>query len=63
MLIKDPEQRPSIKQLIQIEIIRDAIISLVKEFEGKQFSELRDSLVEKDSSFKADFPTFEDRVS
>jgi NIMA (never in mitosis gene a)-related kinase 1/4/5 len=32
MLIKDSEQRPSIKQLIKVKIIRNAIISLVKEF-------------------------------
>jgi hypothetical protein len=37
---------------------------LVKEFDGILFSELRDSLVEKDPSFKADlmFPLDEDPV-
>jgi hypothetical protein len=64
MLIKDPEKRPSIEQLIQVEIIRNAIISLVKEFQGNLFSELRDSLVEKDPSFKEDLSLpLEDRVS
>jgi hypothetical protein len=60
MLIKDPEQRPSIQQLIKVKIIRDAIISLVKEFEGNEFLELRASLVEKDSSFEADLLQNED---
>ena len=54
MLIKDPEKRPSIQQLIQVKIIRDAAISFVKEFEGNEYLELRASLVEKDSSFEAD---------
>jgi hypothetical protein len=52
MLIKDPELRPSIKELLQVEIIRKTIITFVKQFEGKVFSEVRDSLLEKDSSFK-----------
>ena len=60
MLIKDPEKRPSIEQLIQVEIIRNAIISLVKEFQGNLFSELRDSLVEKLSSFQIDLPSLEE---
>ena len=55
-LTKDPEQRPSIQQLIQVKIIRDAIISFVKEFEGNDYLELRASLVEKDSSFESDLP-------
>jgi hypothetical protein len=37
---------------------------LIKEFEGKLFSELRDSLLEKDSSFEVDFPLpYPDRVA
>lgn len=51
MLIKDPEERPSIKELIQVKIIRDSIISFVREFEGEQFFQLRASLLENDSSF------------
>ena len=54
MLIKDPEKRPSIQQMIKVKIIRDAFISFVKEFEGNEYLELRASLVEKDSSFEAD---------
>jgi NIMA (never in mitosis gene a)-related kinase len=54
MLIKDPEKRPSIQQMIKVKIIRDAVISFVKEFEGNEYLELRASLVEKDSSFEAD---------
>jgi serine/threonine protein kinase len=60
MLIKDPEQRPSIQQLIKVKFIRDEIISFVKEFEGNEFLELRASLVEKDSSFEADLLQNED---
>jgi hypothetical protein len=33
---------------------------LLKEFEGKILFELRNSLIEKDSSFKVDFPSVED---
>ena len=36
-------------------MIRNAIISLVKEFEGKKFTELRDFLLAKDSSFEQVF--------
>jgi serine/threonine protein kinase len=44
LLTKDPEQRPSIQELIKVPIIRDAIDALIKEFEGKIFFELRNSL-------------------
>ena len=54
MLIKDPNERPSIKQLIQVQIIWNAIISFDKGFEGKLFFQPRGSLVKKDSSFKED---------
>ena len=35
LLIKDPEQRPSIQQLLLEPIIRNVVISLYKEFRGK----------------------------
>jgi serine/threonine protein kinase len=44
LLTKDPEQRPSIQELIKVPIIRDALDTLLKEFEGKIFYELRNSL-------------------
>ena len=37
LLKKDPEQRPSIQQLVQLPIVRPAIVSFVKEFEGKEY--------------------------
>jgi serine/threonine protein kinase len=37
LLTKDPTKRPSIKQLFKIQIIRKAIIRLVKESEPKLF--------------------------
>jgi serine/threonine protein kinase len=45
MLTKDPEQRPSILELIRLPIIWDAVHTLIEEFEGKIFYELRDSLL------------------
>ena len=44
-LTKDPEQRPSIQDLVIIPIIRSAIDNLLKEFEGKLLFELRNSLI------------------
>jgi hypothetical protein len=39
MLIKDPEKRPSIEQIIQVKIIKNAITLFDKEFEDKIISE------------------------
>jgi serine/threonine protein kinase len=44
LLTKDPEQRPSIQELTKIPLISDALDKLLKEFEGKIFIELRNSL-------------------
>jgi serine/threonine protein kinase len=45
LLTKDPEQRPSIQELTKFPIIRDAVDTLIKEFEGKIFLELKNSLI------------------
>jgi serine/threonine protein kinase len=45
LLTKDPEQRPSIQEITKVPIIRDAIDTLIKEFEGKILFELRNSLI------------------
>jgi serine/threonine protein kinase len=45
LLTKDPEQRPSIQELAKLPIILNAIDTLLKEFEGKIFFELRNSLI------------------
>jgi serine/threonine protein kinase len=45
LLTKDPQQRPSIQELVIIPIIRSAIDTLLKEFEGKVFFELKNSLI------------------
>jgi serine/threonine protein kinase len=45
LLTKDPEQRPSIQELTKVPIIADALDKLLKEFEGKIFIELRNSLI------------------
>jgi hypothetical protein len=37
LLKKDPTQRPSIQQLVQLPIVRPAIVSFIKEFEGKEY--------------------------
>jgi len=44
LLTKDPAQRPSISELTKVPIIADALDKLLKEFEGKIFVELRNSL-------------------
>jgi serine/threonine protein kinase len=44
LLSKDPELRPSIQELTQVPIIHDALEILLKEFEGKIFFELKNSL-------------------
>jgi serine/threonine protein kinase len=56
LLTKDPEHRPSIKQLIQVPIIRNAVMLLLREFEGKTYFELITALCENDDSFKIDLP-------
>jgi hypothetical protein len=63
LLIKDPEQRPSIQDLINTPIIRRAVISLIKGFEGDILYELIFYLTENDPKFKEDLPEFEDAVS
>ena len=45
LLTKDPEQRPSIQELAKVPIIQNAFDALLKEFEGKIFFELRNSLI------------------
>jgi serine/threonine protein kinase len=45
LLSKDPELRPSIQELTKVPIIHDALKILLKEFEGKIFFELKNSLV------------------
>lgn len=45
LLTKDPEHRPSIKELIKVPVIRNALDKLLNEFEGKIFFELRNSLI------------------
>ena len=50
--------------MIKVPIIRNAVISLIKEFRGEKYSALRNSLIEKDSSFEVDLLLeLEDRVS
>ena len=44
LLTKDPEQRPSIQELTNLPIITDALNKLLKDFEGKVFFELTNSL-------------------
>ena len=45
MLTKDPEQRPTIQELKNVPIIKNAVDLLINEFEGKIFYELRSSLI------------------
>ena len=45
LLTKDPQQRPSIQELVIIPNIRSAIDNLLKEFEGKVLFELKNSLI------------------
>ena len=45
LLTKQPEQRPTIQELIKAPIIRDALDELLKEFESKVFFELRNCLI------------------
>jgi hypothetical protein len=64
LLTKDPEQRPSIQELIKVPIIKNALEALIQEFEGKVSIELRNSLNDKDSAFKSVLHrSLEDRVS
>jgi NIMA (never in mitosis gene a)-related kinase 1/4/5 len=44
LLTKDPQKRPSIQELVRIPIIMSALDTLLKEFEGKIFFELQNSL-------------------
>jgi hypothetical protein len=52
LLKKDPEQRPSIQELTKVPIIRDALETLLKEFEDNIFFDLKNSLIQKDSTAK-----------
>jgi hypothetical protein len=45
-----------------VPIIRDAVISLVKEFEGIVFEELRNTLIHHDASFEKYFLLPEERA-
>ena len=64
LLTKDPEQRPSIQQLIKVTIIQNALEALIQEFEGKVSIELRNSLNEKESAIKSVVHrSLEDRLS
>ena len=47
LLTKDPEQRPSIQELTNVPVIRNALDNLLKEFESKILIELRNSLLSK----------------
>jgi hypothetical protein len=49
--------------LIQVPIIRKAVVALIKEFKGSMYSGLRNSLIEKDSSFTKDLPFLLEDVS
>ena len=48
--------------MILVPIIRDAVVALVKEFEGNAFIELRNTLIDHDASFEKYFLSPEDRV-
>jgi serine/threonine protein kinase len=52
LLTKDPEQRPSIQELTIVQVIRNALDNLLKEFDGKIHSELRNSLLLKELPVK-----------
>jgi hypothetical protein len=39
-------------------MIKKAVVALIKEFGGSIYSALRNSLIEKDSSFEVDLPIF-----
>ena len=54
LLTKDPDQRSSIQELINVPIIRDALDNLIDEFEGKIVYELRNSLIKKGTSIILD---------
>jgi serine/threonine protein kinase len=45
LLIKDPEIRLSIHELAKVPIIQSTLDTILKEFEGKIFFELRNSLI------------------
>ena len=62
MLIKDPEQRISIEELIEVPIIQSAIDALLREFDGETLAELRKFLGDKDPSLKRP-KSLEERVS
>jgi serine/threonine protein kinase len=53
LLTKDPEQRPSIQELTEVPVIRNALEDLLKEFEGKILIELRNSLLSKEIAGKS----------
>ena len=56
LLTKDPAQRPSISELTKVPIIADALDKLLKEFEGKIFIELRNSLFKNEIIVKPMIP-------
>jgi hypothetical protein len=62
LLIKDPRHRPAIQEVILVPIIRDAVVALVKEFEGSVYFELRNTLIDHEASFEKYFLSPEDRV-
>ena len=54
LLIKDPEQWPSIQELVKVPIIQNAVHTLPTEYGGKLFSELRKSIIYKEIAVKND---------
>lgn len=54
LLTKDPEQWPSIQELVKVQIIQNAIHTLPTEYGGKLFFELRKSMIYKDIAVKKD---------
>ena len=55
LLAKDPNNRPSIQELVDLPLIRKNILSIVHELDKKQFFILRKSLIRLNSSFKTEF--------
>ena len=59
LLAKDPGQRPSIQELTEVPIIKNALDMLINEFEGKLLFKLRSSLIKLSMIF---FPESTDKV-
>ena len=59
LLTKDPEQRPTIQELTEVPIIKNALDMLINEFEGKLLFKLRSSLIKLSMIF---FPESTDKV-